>query len=133
MAHRLEEETDLMYFTTQEFDSPDLLNSGEKMDKGFLKLLDNARHSAGIPFKINSGYRTAQHNIDLEKRGYKVAKFSAHLKGLAADISTPNSETRFKVLEALLLQNITRIGIGKNFIHCDIDKTKSQNCLWHYY
>ena len=62
MAHRLEEETDLMYFTTQEFDSPDLLNSGEKMDKGFLKLLDNARHSAGIPFKINSGIIITKHH-----------------------------------------------------------------------
>lgn len=123
----------LRYFKISEFDSPDLKGSGENMDKGFLRILDNARHIAGIPFKINSGFRTPEHNIQLEKRGYHVAKNSAHMLGLAADISTPNSKTRFAVLEALRLQNIVRIGIGKNFIHCDIDIKRSQNCLWHYY
>jgi hypothetical protein len=32
------------------------------MDKHFLRLLDNARQIAGIPFKINSGFRTPKHN-----------------------------------------------------------------------
>jgi len=129
-----EEKKSLRYFAYGEFDSPDDIGSGQKyMNRDFLMLLDRARESAGIPFKINSGFRTKAYNIDLEKRGYKVAKNSAHLKGLAVDIATPNSSTRFKVLQALAEQNITRIGIGKNFIHCDTDKTKSQNVLWHYY
>jgi zinc D-Ala-D-Ala carboxypeptidase len=124
----------LRYFDFSEFDSPDEKGSGEKhMDRGFLRKLDNARHIAGIPFRITSGFRTKAYNIDLTNRGYKTSKTSPHMKGLAADISTPDSKTRYKVIEALRLQNFTRIGIGKNFVHCDTDTSKSQEVIWHYY
>ena len=52
----------LKYFTYEEFDSPDLANSGINMDRNFLQKLELAREIAGIPFKINSGYRTKEHN-----------------------------------------------------------------------
>ena len=41
------------YFKLEEFDSPDLPNSGVNMDGAFLTMLDNARDIAQIPFKIN--------------------------------------------------------------------------------
>ena len=53
---------DLKYFKLTEFDSPDEVGSGYKMDKEFLIKLDYARGIAGIPFKINSGFRTKSHN-----------------------------------------------------------------------
>lgn len=132
MANREPELKPLRHFTTQEFDSPDEIGSGEKMDKKFLCLLDEARDRAGIPFKITSGYRTQNYHNDLTRRGFKTSPTSAHLLGLAADISTPTSEIRFKVLNALLEMNFTRIGIGKNFIHCDI-KPSSHKVCWTYY
>ena len=48
----------LEYFKIREFDSPDEVGSGDKMNTEFLEMLDCARSYAGIPFKINSGYRT---------------------------------------------------------------------------
>ena len=48
----------LKYFKYEEFASPDVPDSGEFMDSQFLTMLDNAREIAGIPFKINSGYKT---------------------------------------------------------------------------
>ena len=55
----------LEYFCLEEFDSPDLPNSGVNMDSDFVTMLDNARHIAQIPFKINSGYRTKERNARL--------------------------------------------------------------------
>ena len=54
---------ELKHFTYDEFDSPDSPGSGEKyMDREFVECLDEARDIAGIQFKINSGYRTPEHN-----------------------------------------------------------------------
>ena len=72
---------DLKYFKLSEFDSPDEVGSGKKMDSKFLEKLDYARHNAEIPFKINSGYRTQEWNM---KVGGRFG--SSHKKGLAADI-----------------------------------------------
>ena len=52
----------LKHFSINEFDSPDLPNSGLNMDNDFLQMLDMAREIANIPFKINSGYRTEEYN-----------------------------------------------------------------------
>ena len=72
----------MKWFNYSEFDSPDAPGSGEAhMDSDFLQMLDRARGLAGVPFKINSGYRTAAHN-----RKVGGAKHSQHLLGTAADI-----------------------------------------------
>ena len=91
----------MRYFQLSEFDSPDAPGSGAKMDKEFLALLDEARHIAGVPFKVNSGYRTQAHHNSLTKRGFKTAKNSAHLRGFAADIHAPDSRTRYAIVQAL--------------------------------
>ena len=36
-------------------------------------------------------------------------------------------------MSAAIKVGINRIGIGKNFIHLDTDKKKSQDVIWHYY
>ena len=51
------------FFTLNEFESPDLPGSGNKMDQEFLRKIDKAREIANIPFTINSGYRTQKHNL----------------------------------------------------------------------
>jgi zinc D-Ala-D-Ala carboxypeptidase len=99
----------------------------ENMDANFLNKLDEARERAGIPFVINSAYRTPEHNA---KIGGKPN--SSHLKGLAVDISVTNSRQRFIVLNALLDVGFTRIGIADTFIHVDLDSGKSKEVIWTY-
>ena len=53
----------MQYFKLSEFDSPDLPGSGQRMKPEFLKMIDRARDIAGgVPFVINSGFRTVAHN-----------------------------------------------------------------------
>ena len=118
---------DLKYFKLSEFDSPDEVGSGKKMDSKFLEKLDYARHNAGIPFKINSGYRTKEHNALV---GGRVG--SSHLKGIAVDIGYNGSRDRYLILNALMQVGITRFGIAKGFIHCDVDNIKNPNVIWLY-
>jgi len=122
------------YFTLSEFDSPDLPGTGEFMCKDFICLLDKAREQAGVPFAITSGYRTKDYHQQLKQRGYKVSKDSAHCLGLAADIKCTTSSNRMKILEALLYVGFNRIGMGKDFIHVDIDtrKHKKSEVIWLY-
>tara|TARA_R110000787_G_scaffold245880_2_gene351680 strand:- start:1129 stop:1482 length:354 start_codon:yes stop_codon:yes gene_type:complete len=115
------------YFSFKEFDCPGVKGSGKKMDKDFLLKLDFARELAGIPFKINSGFRTKKHNQIV---GGRVG--SSHLKGLAADIGYTGSRERYLILHSLLKAGIHRMGIGKTFIHCDMDSTKDENVVWLY-
>ena len=123
----------MLHFKLEEFDSPDLPGSGaEFMDEEFLNLLDRARDAAGVPFKITSGFRTPEYNIDLKKRGYAVARNSSHLKGLAADIAVTSSANRLIILESLLFVGFRRVGIGKGFLHVDLDFSKSQDVVWVY-
>jgi zinc D-Ala-D-Ala carboxypeptidase len=118
---------DLKYFTLSEFDSPDETGSGSKMDKKFLEKLDYARGNAGVPFKINSGYRTKSWNL---KVGGRVG--SSHQYGIACDIHCNGSRDRALIIKALMEVGITRIGIAKTFVHCDVDKKKSQDVFWLY-
>ena len=103
------------------------LDNLDKMDKTFLLRLDEARERAGIPFVINSAYRTPEHYA---KIGGKPN--SSHLKGLAVDISVTNSRQRFIVLNALLEVGFTRIGIADTFLHVDLDNGKSKEVIWTY-
>jgi len=118
---------DLIYFKISEFDSPDEVGSGYRMNKDFIRRLDTARGIAGIPFKINSGYRTAAHNT---KIGGRVG--SSHKKGLAVDIAYKGSRERYLIINALMIVGVNRFGIGKTFIHADVDKTKDEDVIWLY-
>ena len=118
---------DLKYFKLSEFDSPDEVGSGKKMNSKFLEKLDYARHNAGIPFKINSGYRTEARNTLCGGRFG-----SSHKKGLAADIGYTGSRQRYLILSALMEVGINRFGIAKTYIHCDVDKEKDPDVIWLY-
>jgi len=123
----------LKYFKRSEFDCPCKENcKGEPMNDEFLKMLDQARETAGIPFKITSGIRCKIYNDDLIKRGYKASKNSSHLKSLAVDISCKDSSSRFKIINSLLLAGFTRIGVSDSFIHVDLDSEKIQRVVWTY-
>lgn len=68
----------LRYFKLSEFDSPLEKGSGKNMDLCFLEMLDNARGFAGVPFKINSGFRVPADTQRLINQGYKAVKDSPH-------------------------------------------------------
>jgi uncharacterized protein YcbK (DUF882 family) len=122
----------LKHFKLSEFDSPDAPGSGANMDKEFLFMIDKARSIAGVPFKINSGYRTKAHHEKLGKQGYPIAKNSAHLAGYAADIHCTDSAKRFRIIDALIEAGFNRLGIAKTFIHVDNDPGKPEDTVWLY-
>ena len=123
----------LKHFRYEEFDSPDLPNSGAtNMDREFLSMLDDARGIAGIPFKISSGYRTSEYNKSLTARGYKASPDSSHIKGKAADIVCQTSKERWTIIKSLQDVGFNRIGIAKTFIHIDNDDSKTRNVIWTY-
>ena len=117
----------LQHFHISEFDSPDELGSGAGMSRKFLKMLDEARELAGVPFKINSGYRSVAHN---KKVG--GLENSSHLIGVAADISCDTSSKRYRILASLIAVGFTRVGIAETFIHVDNDATKTPGVAWTY-
>tara|TARA_R100001086_G_scaffold126681_4_gene65540 strand:+ start:2891 stop:3274 length:384 start_codon:yes stop_codon:yes gene_type:complete len=122
------------YFTYNEFDCKSGNGKGiDNMQDEFICLLDEARSKAGVPFIINSGYRTPEYNKQLIKQGFKASENSSHTKGIACDIKVENTQNRYKILKALIEVGFKRIGIAKNFIHCDIDYDKHQNLIWTYY
>lgn len=118
------------YFKSSEFDSPDLPGSGENMQQVLLDMLNVAREKSGIPYKINSGFRTKERNA---RDGGKPD--SPHLTGWAVDIDVPNSggaRQRFKIIKGLIEAGFNRLGIANGFIHADCDPTKDKDCTWTY-
>ena len=85
-----------------------------------IRKLEIARDHAGIPFKINSGYRCAKHN-----KAVGGVLNSAHLTGKAADIETLLSVDRYKIVDGLIKAGFERIEICPTWTHCDIDETKA--------
>ena len=116
----------LRYFDTSEFDCP-IAGQGDKMDKNFLKLLDEARHIADVPFRITSGYRCPEHN-----KAVGGVPGSSHTKFVACDIHCDNSARRYLIVSSLMKVGLRRIGISDNFIHVDMDYDKPQKLIWTY-
>ena len=116
----------LKYFKEKEFRCPCCGKS--EMDEEFVQTLDIARGFAGIPFKINSGWRCKEKNESLKNS----SKNSAHLKGRAVDISCKDSRSRALILDALAWAGLNRFGISKTFIHTDNDPKKDKVVIWLY-
>jgi len=117
----------MKYFNYSEFDSPDEVGSGKKMNPKLLIMLDRVRDKFDKPMYITSGYRTVEHNT---KVGGK--ENSSHLRGLAVDIACKTSVDRFDLINCLLDVGFNRIGIAGTFIHVDIDSEKAPNVIWTY-
>jgi len=92
-----------------------------------VNILDQVRENIDRPLIITSGCRCAEHN---DKIGGK--ENSSHLYGLAVDIKTGNSRDRFKIILYCILLGVSRVGIGKDFTHIDVDHSKPQQVIWLY-
>lgn len=102
-------------------------NEIEGLKPELVQMLDKARGLAGVPFHLNSTLRSPEKNAEVGG-----VKDSAHTKGLAVDIRVRTSSERFKILQALLGVGFKRIGVGKTFLHADIDLSKPQEVIWTY-
>lgn len=116
------------YFKPAEFNRCSPSCSIEDMDADFLALLDKVREDAGIPLVLTCAYRSKSYDKAKGRSGN-----SAHTKGKGADIKALSNQTRMKIVQAALKNGITRIGIGKTFVHIDNDKSLPQGCMWDYY
>lgn len=114
-------------FKRSEFDSADLVGSGDRMNPEFMQRLQCAREAADIPFKITSGYRTPARN-----QFVGGVSDSSHVTGFAADIACSNDAERFRIVCSLLDAGFNRIGIAKSFVHVDNDPTKNAERIWVY-
>lgn len=118
---------ELKHFSIDEFDSPDEAGSGSRMQSRTLQMLDNARTIAGIPFKINSGFRTKERNAYIGG-----SKYSSHCYGYAVDLHCTDSRSRWIIIDSLQKAGFNRIGIASTFIHVDNDPEKDANVIWTY-
>lgn len=111
---------------TKEF----LKGSGEmNMSRLLVKYLDEVRREYGGAITITSGYRTPQYNSTLNGS----VEDSAHIYGLAADITFNNFDDNFGEVVGLLKKYFKRIGthMGRKFIHVDLDSSKP-DAEWVY-
>ena len=115
-------------FIAREFVCPCCHEEGIKDELVFhLQLAHNMLPSNSV-MVITSGYRCVDYTIEKNR-----SMTSSHLKGLAADIKCDNSTYRHYLIKALMKVGFNRIGIGQDFIHCDLDKDKAQTVMWTYY
>lgn len=101
-------------------------------DKADIKMelvrrLQIVRSALDRPLSINSGVRCEEHNSAVGG-----AEDSAHVAGEAADIRCEDSGLRYNLILRLIFR-FDRIGIGRDFIHVDISRSKPKEVLWDYY
>lgn len=120
----------IRYFSSREFDSPDMPGSGDRMDEEFMLKLDALRHIWGRPLKVDSGYRSANHNAILKG----AVKNSAHTRGRAADLKMENLVETIHFAVFAAMSGFTRIGIDMKggFVHVDSDDTLPHPAVWFY-
>ncbi len=112
-------------FSRREFKCP--CCGKDDIDEYLVDMLQSIRDQVG-PVNITSGVRCKEHNKAV---GGKPT--SSHLKGLAVDIKCAVGGKRFLLLDEAFGVGFSRIGIGKSFIHLDIDPNKTRGVIWTYY
>jgi len=116
------------YFKEVEFKACTPPCSLQDMKQETMNKLDKAREIAGIPFVLNSAYRSPEWERDHDRTGK-----GAHPHRHAVDIRCNTYQNRMKIVQALLAVGFRRIGIGRTYIHVDDDPTKAQDVIWDYY
>lgn len=120
--------TTARYFLESEFRACSPSCSMQSMQQHTMNKLDAARELAGVPFVLNSAYRSPAWDRARGRSGR-----GAHTTGCAVDIRCNTSANRMKIVRACLDAGFTRIGIGKTYVHVDDDPAQVQNVMWHYY
>lgn len=116
------------YFTEAEFRRCTPPCSLQDMDQQFIRQLDAARASAGIPFVLNSAYRSPAWELSKGRTGR-----GDHPQGRGVDIRCNTSANRMKIVRALLDNGFRRIGIANTYVHAGLGKDLPQDVMWDYY
>ena len=92
-------------------------------------LLDKFRDDVNRPVHINSLCRCNRHNRD---EGAKET--SSHVKSPteAVDLEAKTQRHRFQTLRFFIEEGFERLGIGREFIHGDLDAAKTHEITWLY-
>ncbi|WP_299212647.1 D-Ala-D-Ala carboxypeptidase family metallohydrolase [uncultured Dokdonia sp.] len=113
------------------FDSKDMAGSGKCIDRTLLRKLQLLEKRTGyrVLKNINSAVRSEFWN----KKVGGVSD-SAHLitKCKAVDIHAPTRAIRNLLVVQAYHLGFTRIGVGKTFVHLDVDTSKPQYVAWGY-
>ena len=115
------------YFCEREFGACTPACSMQDMEQRLLDKLDECRERAGIPFILNSAFRSEEYD---RKKGRTTN--SAHHRGLAVDVRATGSDVKYKIVEAALTVGFRRIGVGATFVHLDCDDSLPQDVIWTY-
>ena len=113
------------------FDSPDAQGSGSCIDSRLVSMLMDLKQKTGYPiFRwINSGVRTAYWN----KKVGGVRNSSHEIPNCkAVDIKASSIAVRNNLVLKAKEVGFKRIGVGKTFVHLDVDTNKSQYVAWGY-
>ena len=89
--------------------------------------LEKLERESDLELEFSSGYRCKACNA-----AAGGVKNSAHLRGKAVDILVDNSVERWQLLSAVVKMGFRRIGIGRGFIHLDLDLNLPQDVVWLY-
>lgn len=95
------------------------------MDQAVLRVVDLIQFIVRAALRVTSGTRCKQYNQEV---GGTLN--SAHLNGLAIDVSPGDATERFKLIAAAISLGVKRIGVAKDHIHLDLDDSKPTPALW---
>lgn len=104
----------------------------EGLNEKFVAMLDKARHLAGFPFVITSGFRSPEKNQSV----IGSVPDSAHLTGLAVDLKVENTHEVALICDAAKAVGISRRGIYLNselnpiHVHLDCDPDKVDEVMF---
>ncbi len=98
------------------------------IESQLIEILERLREHLRKPVIITNAYRCEGHN-----RAIGGVPNSAHVRGYAVDVKVLSSQTRYKVIKFLMGEGVSRIGVGEDFIHFDLDPEKPKNVIWHYF
>lgn len=109
------------YFSPEEFERCVPSCSIEQMDSSFMEWLDRARELAGIPFVLNSAYRSSEYDKAKGRTGVGY-----HTFGRAVDVRCLDGISRAAIVCALLDCGFS-VGIHNRFVH--VDNRPVQTCF----
>lgn len=99
----------------------------ESVNDNFIQALERLERDSGLELEFSSGYRCKACNA-----AAGGVKNSAHLRGKAVDILVSNSEERWLLLSVAVKMGFRRIGVGRGFMHLDVDYDLPSDVLWLY-
>ena len=113
------------FFKVSEFDSPNIPDSGYKMDTNFLQKLEVARMLANVPFIVNRGFSSEKHNKEVGG-----ISGSDHTTGTSVDLKCLDSKTRFLIVVSLITAGFNQIGVYNSHIHVHQNPKKPDRILF---